>query len=314
MQFFAVGLVLIVGALLALMFALFEPEFSGLRSEQMKAEEKDGSSSVEGSPQSSTPIYDFIDKILRTTGWRPYTEDQLAQAGIRSSVTQMVAITALTAMVALLAGIAVSGLLLGIVGAVAAPFVVRLVVSAKTTKRREKFGHQMAEAMTMFSSALKAGMNVPTALASTAAEMEAPMGEELARIVNESRLGRDLVVGMKETAERMDSADFKWISEAVAIQRDSGGRLSEILDRVIETIAERNELREKINTLSAEGKMSGYVLLALPIFVGGMYGVMNSELMALLFTTFVGRIMLLSAVGLYVVGFFWLRQITKVKL
>lgn len=313
MQWFAIGLVLIVAALLALMFALFEPEFSRLRSEQMKAQEREGASTQE-SEQASTPIYDLIDKVLRTTGWRPYTEDQLAQAGIRSSVTQMVAITVLAAMIALLVGIAVSGMFLGILAAILAPFVVRVVVSVKTTKRREKFNRQMAEAMTLFSSALKAGMNVPNALANTAAEMEAPMGEELARIVNESRLGRDLVAAMKETAERMESSDFQWISEAVAIQRDSGGRLSEILDRVIDTIAERNELREKINTLSAEGKMSGYVLLALPVAVGGMYTLMNGDYMALLFTTFIGRILLVSALALYVVGFLWLRQITKVKL
>ncbi len=313
MQLFALGFVLVAASLVALVFALFEPEFSSLRSERMKA--SDIAALAPGEQATSTPVYDVIDKVLRSTGWKPFTEDQLAQGGIKTGVTQMVAITLLVAVSIFILLLGLSGsFLFALLASVAAPLLVRLYVSRKTTKRREKFNRQMAEAMTLFSSALKSGMNVPTALANTASEMEAPMGEELARIVNESRLGRDLVVGMTETAERMESPDFKWISEAVSIQRDSGGRLSEILDRVIATIAERNELREKINSLAAEGKMSGYVLMALPIAVGGMYTLVNTEYMMLLFTTFMGRILLISATVLYVVGGLWLNQIAKVKL
>ncbi len=313
MQLFALGFVLVAASLVALVFALFEPEFSSLRSERMKA--SDIAALAPGEQATSTPVYDVIDKVLRSTGWKPFTEDQLAQGGIKTGVTQMVAITLLVAVSIFILLLGLSGsFLFALLASVAAPLLVRLYVSRKTTKRREKFNRQMAEAMTLFSSALKSGMNVPTALANTASEMEAPMGEELARIVNESRLGRDLVVGMTETAERMESPDFKWISEAVSIQRDSGGRLSEILDRVIATIAERNELREKINTLAAEGKMSGYVLMALPIAVGGMYTVINTEYMMLLFTTFTGQILVAAAAVLYVLGGLWLNQIAKVKL
>ncbi len=140
------------------------------------------------------------------------------------------------------------------------------------------------------------------------------MGEELARIVNETRLGRDLIEGMKDTAERMESADFMWVTEAVAIQRESGGRLSEILDRVTETIAERNELRQKIQALAAEGKMSGYVLMALPIAVGAGYSVMNPAYMEPLYTTVTGKLILAASAVLYVLGYFWMSKVTKVKL
>jgi len=92
------------------------------------------------------------------------------------------------------------------------------------------------------------------------------------------------------------------------------GQLSEILDRVTETIAERNELQQKIQSLAAEGKMSGYVLMALPVAVGVGYSVMNPEYMEPLFSTLPGKAILGASVVLYVLGYFWMNKVTKVKL
>ncbi|WP_313405145.1 type II secretion system F family protein [Aeromicrobium sp.] len=296
---------------MALTYALLQPDLAALRSEQMRLQTD---AEAMKTPR-QTPVFDAIDKVLRTMGWKPFDEDELAQAGIKAGVNAVVAWTLLMAIGAFVVGqVLLQSIPLALLLAVVSPFVMKIYVSFMTNRRREKFENQMAETMTLFSSALKSGMNVPTALANVAQEMEAPMGEELARIVNETRLGRDLIEGMLETAQRMDSKDFGWVSEAVAIQRESGGRLSEILDRVTETIAERNELRQKIQALAAEGKMSGYVLMALPIAVGAGYSVMNPAYMEPLYTTVTGKLILAASAVLYVLGYFWMSKVTKVKL
>lgn len=307
----ALAIVLFAGAVVALAYALLQPDLASLRSEQMKAEMQVDGKRV----KRETPVFDLIDKVLNAFGWKPISEDQLALAGIRSTPTAVVGTTLLIAMLAVLFSYILMGSIwFSILLAVLSPFLVKAYVNSKTTRRKAKFEKQMAETMTLFSSALKSGMNVPNALGNVAQEMEAPMGEELARVVNESRLGRDLIQGMRDTATRMDSKDFMWVTEAVAIQRESGGRLSEILDRVIDTISQRNELRMKIESLAAEGKISALVLMALPVMVGLMFSVMNPAYMAPLYSTFAGKAMLVVAACMYALGGFWLSRITKVKL
>lgn len=311
MTIFGLAIVLLTCSVVALTYALLQPDLAVLRSEQMRIQ---ADAEVVKEPR-QTPVFDAIDKVLRTMGWKPFDEDELVQAGIKAGVNAVVAWTLLLAIGAFVVGqVLLESIPLALLLAVVSPFVMKIYVSFMTNRRREKFENQMAETMTLFSSALKSGMNVPTALANVAQEMEAPMGEELARIVNETRLGRDLIEGMLDTAQRMDSKDFAWVSEAVAIQRESGGRLSEILDRVTETIAERNELRQKIQALAAEGKMSGYVLMALPIAVGAGYTVMNPAYMEPLYTTLTGKLILAASAVLYVLGYFWMSKVTKVKL
>lgn len=306
-----IGIIALAGAVAAFAYAMLQPDLIKLRSEQMKVE-----AHVEGSRiREDTPVFDFIDGVMDNVGWKPFTEDQLAQAGIKSGTTSMVATTLLLAMSTfMITQVIFTNLFFSLILAIVSPFLVRIYVTMRTNKRKEKFSAQMAETMTLLSSALKSGMNVPSAMANVATEMEEPMGAELARIVNESRLGRDMVQAMRETAARMESDDFLWVTEAVAIQRESGGRLSEILDRVTETISERNELRMKIASLAAEGKASAVILMALPVVIGVMFAIINPSFIAPLVTTGAGKILLVIAAALYAVGGFWLNSITKVKL
>lgn len=307
----ALGVVFILVAVVALGYALLQPDLATLRSEQMKV-----MVTPDGVPvERSTPVYDLIERFLRTFGIKPFSEDELDLAGIKSNVTAVVATTLLIAFLAFAATLALTtSLFFAIVVMLVAPMSVKVYVGVRTGRRRAAFGEQMAETMTLLSSALKSGMNVPNALGSVASEMDAPMGEELARIVNETRLGRDLIDGMRDTASRMESDDFLWVTEAVAIQRESGGRLTEILDRVTETIAQRNELRQRVHALAAEGKASAGILMGLPIVIGLLLMVVNRPVMMPLFTTGAGNMLLIVAAGFYLLGGLWLRSIVKVKL
>jgi len=307
----AIGVVFILVAVTCFGYVLLQPEVASLRSEQTRASlGEDGAAS-----EQSTPIYDLIDRVLSTVGVKPFSEEELDLAGIKSSVTSVVATTLLIAFLAFAGTLALtSSLFFAIIMMLVAPSTVKLYVGFKTSRRRAAFAEQMAEAMTLLSSALKSGMNVPNALGSVAAEMDAPMGEELARIVNETRLGRDLIDGMKDTCARMESDDFLWVTEAVAIQRESGGRLTEILERVTDTISQRNELRQKVAALAAEGKASAAILMGLPVAIGLLFLLVNRDYMMPLFTTSPGKILIILAMVFYTLGGLWLRSITKVKL
>jgi tight adherence protein B len=192
--------------------------------------------------------------------------------------------------------------------------VVKVVLSRRTRQRRAAFSDQLEQTLQIISSGLRAGHSIPHALDATSREADAPMGPELARIVNENRLGRDLIEAMRQTAVRMDNEDFAWVSDAVSIQRDTGGNLSTIIDRVAETIRIRSEIRAQVHALSAEGRISALVLMTLPLIVAGMYTLLNPSYMSLLVNRSIGQFLLAGCAVLYVVAFFWLRALVKVEI
>ena len=110
----------------------------------------------------------------------------------------------------------------------------------------------------------------------------------------------------------MASQDFGWVADAVAIQRDTGGNLTEILHRVGENIRERNELAKKVRALSAEGRISAWVMMAVPPALGAYLTGMNPEMFRSAFLTLAGAIVLGFCVVLYLVGFFWIRKLVTV--
>jgi tight adherence protein B len=132
-------------------------------------------------------------------------------------------------------------------------------------------------------------------------------------VVNEVRVGRDLTVALDEVAERMGSDDFAWVAQAVAIHREVGGNLAEVLDRVGETIRERNQLRRQASALSAEGRVSAVVLLILPFAIGLVLSLASPDYMGRLLHTGTGVALLVVAGALMTVGALWVRQVVKVR-
>jgi tight adherence protein B len=126
------------------------------------------------------------------------------------------------------------------------------------------------------------------------------------------RLGRSLEESMNAMADRVGSEDFRWAVLAVNIQREVGGNLAEVLDTVAETLRDRDNVRRQIDTLSSEGKLSLYILIALPILIGlYIYKFSKDYLDPLLHTTG-GLLMLGSAAVFMVVGYIWMRKIVSI--
>lgn len=304
------GVCLVILALTAFLYWLYTPPVPLVPQSRRVAP---------GSAEPKSPLGRFvdgmdaaIDYVLRRRGWNPFPAHTLELAGIRTPQATIVTTIVAGAFLVFLLGYLFDGVAFGLMIGVLVPGVARVYVNGRRRKRRENFADQLVGTLEVICSALRAGHSFPTALDSVAADAQAPTDEEFARIVNAGRLGRDVVEAMHETARRMENDDFAWVADGVAIQRDTGGNLSEVLERVGQTIRERNELHKKVRAISAEGRMSGWVMMAVPPAIGAYLTAMNPTMFREAFLSATGILLLSSCAVLYLIGFFWIRKIVKV--
>ena len=199
-----------------------------------------------------------------------------------------------------------AGLLAGWLG-------MRLLVSLRMGRRRAAFGEQLPDVLQLIASSLQSGFSLAQALDAVVREGSQPAAAEFARALGEARIGADLADALDGVGARMDSQDMRWSVMAIRIQRSVGGNLAEVLRNTIATMRERAFLRRHVKALSAEGRLSAYILVALPILLGGWLFYSSRSYMQLLYTTTFGLMMLSGAIVLVVVGAFWMRALIKVE-
>lgn len=205
----------------------------------------------------------------------------------------------------------VVGLLIGIlVPVLGAPAFLRVLA----TRRNAKFADQLADTLLQMAGALRAGFGLGQVVDQISEEMDAPIGDEFQRAVLETRLGRDVEDALGGIATRMQNEDFVWVVDAIRVHRRVGGDLSQILERVSETIRARNRLRRQIQALTAEGRLSAIVLGSLPIAMGLILYASNPDYLEPLFSRTIGWIALGVGVGLLAIGVLWLRKLIDVEL
>jgi tight adherence protein B len=254
-----------------------------------------------------------LNKGLKHRGTGLLSAAKFEQAGLKRQPGDYLLMAAGLTFTFTVIGFFLDGLFMAIIFFIASPFALYLALNFLRSRRRRKFDDQVPDTLQMFSGGLRAGHSLLRSVDAAAQENEAPMAEELSRIVNETRIGRDLGDSIKDVAERTQNEDFQWIAQAIDIHREVGGDLAEVLDHLGETIRDRNQIRGQVRALSAEGRMSAMVLMALPIVM--FFGLLlTNELFARTFTTTVpGYIMIAAVVVLLTVGGFWLNRIIKPK-
>ncbi|MEX5269433.1 type II secretion system F family protein [Kocuria sabuli] len=254
-----------------------------------------------------------ITDTLNRHGWTRSIAEALDRAGMRMSPADFLVLVAASGLVAGLLGGLVGGPVLGVLALVFAPMGAKLFLSFAVGRRQRVFADQLDDTLQLLAGSLRAGHSLLRAVDAVSREAQAPTSEELARVVNQTRLGRDLNTALEETAERMSNEDFSWVSQAIGIHREVGGDLAEVLDQVGATIRERNQIRRQVKALSAEGKMSAYILIALPIIVPGIMTVMNPAFIQPLFESIIGYGILFLAFSMLTVGALWMRKIVSFK-
>ncbi len=220
-------------------------------------------------------------------------------------------------LVGMLAAGAVGSILFGWVGSIAAIVATALAavayVSIRIRRRRRAFADQLQNTINIIVGSLRAGRGLPQALEMVAQEASAPTSEEFRRVIVESRVGRDPIVSIEAVALRMDNPDLEWIAQAMAINRELGGDLIELLQNVAKMVRERSRIAMRVRALSAEGRLSGWVMLALPILMYMYMRVVNPAYVSLLHTTSAGLIVSVGAAVAMVLGGIWIRNLVNIK-
>ncbi len=237
----------------------------------------------------------------------------LERAGVAMALSDVVLLVGLATVVLGALGLLLGGVLATVLLALAAPLSARLVIRVRTARRQAAFADQLDDSLQLMASSLRAGHSLLRAVDAVSTEAAAPTSEEFARIVNETRVGRDLGDALDEVAERTGSDDFRWVAQAIGIHREVGGNLAEVLDTVGHTIRERNAIRRQVKALSAEGKLSAVVLMALPFGIVAFLGVTNPAYLSGFTESPVGWCMVAAVVVLLVVGGLWLKKTVAIR-
>jgi tight adherence protein B len=188
-----------------------------------------------------------------------------------------------------------------------------LYVSQARTKRLHKFDEQLPDALDLISRALRAGHAFPSAMQMVATEAADPMASEFQITFEEINYGVSVHDAMMNLATRVPSMDLRYFIISVLLQRETGGNLSELLDNLSHLIRERFKLIGRIRVLSAEGKLSAYILLGLPFATAAMVYLVNPEFMSLLWTDPAGLKMSAGAILMMAVGSFVMWRIVKIR-
>ena len=198
------------------------------------------------------------------------------------------------------------GLLLGIGGT-------SLYHRHRATKRTNAFNALLPDALQLIIGSLRAGFSLSQAVDAMVRELPDPIASEFGRAVGETRLGVDLEDALDRLAARVGNKDLSWAVVAIRVQREVGGNLAEVLSNTVETIRDRESVRRHVQALSAEGRMSAWVLLGLPLVLGVFMFSFRSEYVRPLYTHPVGILMSFVGVTLVALGGFWLSRLVKIE-
>ncbi len=309
------GMVVALLAALVLVFFVIAPPAPRIAAERRIAPGVERASLLRRASSKATGA---VDDAFSQGKVRLYGDVELDLAGVKATRSQFIIYVASASSVLAVFG-AVLGLLngtsflLALLFAVIGPIAAKLVLIVRTSSRRAKFADQIDDTVQLLAGGLRAGHGLSRTVSAVATEADAPMGEELARVVNETRLGRSLPHALTTAAQRMKSDDFEWVSEAVAINAETGGNLADVLDQVGRTIRERNQIRRQVRTLSAEGRLSGIILIALPFFVFFALMFLQPGYVSVFFTSILGLIALVVAAVLLIIGMVWIAAVVKVR-
>ena len=201
-------------------------------------------------------------------------------------------------------------MLVGFVIGFSLPF---LVLRVKRTRRLRAFEEQFPEALDLIGRALKAGHAFATGLKMVADEMDEPVGPEFRKTFDEQNFGLPLKDALENLTMRIPLLDMRFFATAVLIQRETGGNLAEILDNLSHVVRERFKILRQVRVYTAHGRLTGYVLLALPACLAVALMFINPEHMNLLFRERMGQTMLMAAVVMQTMGFLWIKKIVKIE-
>ncbi len=264
--------------------------------------------------QLTEKMLEGTDSMLRDSSrWRRFRWE-LEIAKVSMPPEQIIVLTAIGSLLVLLMIKIVSGsLLFGIVLAAAVPFAVRSVLKRKLAQQRKLFAEQLPDNLQVLASALRAGHSFIGALSVVVNDAPEPARSEFQRVVADEQLGVPIDDALHVVVERMESRELDQVALVAALQRETGGNTAEVLDRVTDTIRERFELRRTVATLTAQGRMSRWVLTSLPLVLLGAITLFNPGYMQVMYDRQAGKVLLVLAGISVTCGSLVIKRIVNIK-
>jgi tight adherence protein B len=252
-------------------------------------------------------------KAAEKRGYLAMIELRLTQADVHMRPGEALFMTLVATLVSAVIAVVVLGPLAALLVAALMLAAPGFVLSHLAGRRRSKFTRQLPGALDLLAGTLRAGFSLPQGMQAISEDVSDPLAMEIKRVINEERLGRQLNEALQDVADRMQSPDFAWAVLAIRIQRQVGGNLAELLTTVARTMVERERLRREVRSLTAEGRLSAIILVALPPGIGGVVWFMNPTYVAPLLHTDLGQMGIGVGVVSMIIGWFMMQRIITIK-
>lgn len=251
---------------------------------------------------------------LSELGFVASLADELLAADIMLKAEEYLTIWFLAATIpALLVLLLFQNIMLTVLFAVLGSLLPLLYIRSMKTKKRQQFDYQLGDALLMMSNCLTSGLSFPQAMESIAREMPDPIASEFGRVTNEIRFGKTLEQALNDMIERIKSQDLMIAMNAVLIQHQVGGNLAEILATIAETVKDRIQIKKDIRVMTSQGRISGMVIGALPVFLFVALLIINPSYMTMFFTEDLGRILLVVGLLMELIGFLLIKKVIDIK-
>ncbi|MDD2426996.1 MAG: type II secretion system F family protein [Eubacteriales bacterium] len=241
-------------------------------------------------------------------------ERKLTQAHVRIKPVEFVMISiVLAALMFILSYVLTTQTALSILIGILSYFLPNVFLSRARNKRSIKLAAQLPEFITVLANALRSGLGLNQAINSASNEMEDPIRWEFQKVMRDNSLGKPMEEALNDLIIRTGDRDIELLANAIIIQRQTGGNLSEILDMIAKTIRARIKLKGEVRTLTAQSRMSAVIISILPIAVAFMLSIINPDYLTPLIEDPLGRIMLIAVTFMMLLGMFFLNRITKIE-
>jgi len=266
--------------------------------------------------KSGLGIVRYLSHFVSTSPKALYFNNKLIQAGIPLRGSEFFVIVILLSIAVGLAGFVFSKgeLLVGVVMGIVTYLLLHVYVTMKIRQRISAFNHQLGETLSMMANALRSGHSFLQTVDMVAKEMTPPVSQEFGRMLKEMNFGAPTETALDNLLKRVPSADLDLAVTAILIQRQIGGNLAEIMDNIAATIRDRYMMKREVQTLTAQGRMSGWIVGLLPFILAVALGVINPGYMNLLYTDPLGQTFLGFGLFSQLVGIIIIRRIVDIEL
>jgi len=259
-------------------------------------------------------LFGALGRILPKSRYLEKKKKKLVQAAVLMKVDEFIGMSLICAgALALVSYLLLKSITIALILLPVGFIIPDFIVGRKKLKRMGKISSQLPEALTIISNGLRAGFSFNQAIATVISEISGPLSEEFKKVLRDNSLGKPLEEALNNMSERTDDEDLDMVITALVVQRQVGGNLAEILDNISFTIRERVRIKSEIKTLTAQGRISGLIVSLLPIALALALSVINPGYLTVLFTTFIGKFMVICGIVMQLVGIFILTRLVDIK-